>query len=471
LLEGNLVKTIIKLGYPVALGALAQTLYDLADALWLGRLGREALSAPTISFFMVFFIISLGIGFSMAGVSLVSQYLGAKQKEDANQAAGNLLVYLAVISIVLSGLGLLLAKPLFRLLQTPEDALALTLSYYNIVIMGIPLAFPLFVYQSAMNGAGDTFSPLKISLLGAGINSILDPILIFGWFGFPAMGVAGAALATLLTRGLASAVGLYLFFSGKKAIHIKPLHLKPNAKIAGLIFKIGIPSAIGFSGSSLGFIVLMGIVNRFGTPVVSAYGIVMRVIHFFMMPAMGISAAVTAIVGQNLGAGNVQRAKKAIAKGMSTILWIIIPGVILVTIFGKQLTRLFIPGDALIHHIGQVMFYITPASLIFFGLSTVLQGAFQGSGHTVPIMVTNIARIWLFRIPPVYLLAIVVLGGPSDINASVGIWWGMLISNVIEFFFLLAWFRRGSWAKARIRKNSLVEPGGRGHKEVPGVVP
>ncbi len=460
LLEGDLVKTIIKLGYPVALGALAQTLYDLADALWLGQLGREALSAPTISFFLVFFVISIGLGFSTAGVSLVSQYLGARQKEDANQAVGNLLVYLGIISIVLSGLGLALGKPLFRLLQTPEDALHLTLSYYNIVIIGMPLAFPLFVYQSAMNGAGDTFSPLKLSLLGAGINSILDPVMIFGWFGFPAMGVAGAALATVLTRGIASVIGLYLFFSGKKAIHIRPSHLKPKAKLAGLIFKIGTPTAIGFSGSSLGFIVLMSIVNQFGTAVISAYGIMMRVVHFFIMPAMGVSAAVTAIVGQNLGADNIQRAKKAIAKGMKLILFIIIPGVILVTIFGKYLTRLFIPGDPVIHQIGQVMFYITPLSLIFFGMSTVLQGAFQGSGHTVPIMVTNIARIWLFRVPPVYLLAVVILGGPSDVNASVGIWWGMLISNVLEFFVLLAWYRKGTWAKARIKKGPMVESAG-----------
>jgi putative MATE family efflux protein len=193
LLEGSMVKNIIKLGYPVALGSLAQTLYDLADAFWLGQLGKEALSAPTISFFLIFFIISIGLGFSLAGTSLVAQHIGAGQKEEANRSAGNLLFYLVLISFVLSGAGLLLDKPLLKLLQTPADTFALTRSYYRTVVMGMPLAFPIFVYQSAMNGYGDTVSPLKISLFAAGVNVIMDPVFIFGWMGFPALGVKGGA--------------------------------------------------------------------------------------------------------------------------------------------------------------------------------------------------------------------------------------------------------------------------------------
>jgi putative MATE family efflux protein len=459
LLEGNLVKTIIQLGYPVALGSLAQTLYDLADAFWLGQLGKEALSAPTISFFLVFFIISIGLGFSIAGTSLVAQHIGAGQKEEANQSAGNLLFYLVLISLVLSGAGLLLDKPLLSLLQTPADAFKLTRSYYRIVVMGMPLAFPIFVYQAAMNGYGDTVSPLKISLFAAGVNVFLDPMLIFGWLGLPALGVEGAALATVSTRGLASVIGLYLFFSGKKGIHLRRRHLKPDKGISALLFKIGVPSAVGFSGASLGFIVLMGIVNRFGTRVISAYGIAMRIVHFFMLPAMGVSSAVTAIVGQNLGAGNIQRAKHTVGKGIIIILGIIIPAVILVCIFGKQLTSFFIPNDPLVHRLGQTMFYITPPSLIFFGITSILQGAFQGAGDTVPVMITNLFRIWLFRIPAVYLLSIVLLGGPPDIHASLGIWWGMVISNGATLVMMYLWYRKGNWAKAKIQKSPPRFPG------------
>lgn len=450
LLEGSLVRNIIKVGYPMALGSLAQTLYNLADAFWLGKLGRNALSAPIISFFILFFLISMGLGFSISGTSLVSQYIGARQKEKANHSAGNLLVLMVLISLVFGGLGLLLDKTLLALLKTPAAAFDSTLSYYRIMMMGMPLAFPIFVYQSAMNGCGDTVSPLKISLFTAGLNIILDPIFIFGWWGFPALGVKGAALATVITRGLGSAIGLYLFFSGKKAIQLKLAHLKPDAKISALMFKIGVPSAVGFSGASLGFIVLMGIVNRFGTAVISAYGIGMRVIHFFMLPAMGISGAVTAIVGQNLGAGKIQRAKTAVVKGIMLMLAIVVPAVIITAIFGKHVTRFFIPGDPLIHQIGQTLFYITPPSLIFFGVCTVLEGAFNGSGNTVPVMINNLARVWLFRIPFVYILSIVILKGPADIHASVGIWWGMVLSNAASFLLLFTWYKKSNWAKSRI---------------------
>jgi putative MATE family efflux protein len=452
LLQGSLYKNIIKLGYPMALGSLAQTLYNMADAFWLGKLGKEALSAPIISFFILFFMISIGIGFSISGTSLVSQYIGAKQQENANRAAGNLLSLLVILSIVFSVIGLVFDEELLRLLGTPADTFKETLDYYQIMIVGLPLAFPIFVYQAAMNGYGDTMSPLKISLFTAAINLVIDPLLIFGWLGFPAMGVKGAAIATVLTRGIASFLGVYLFFSGKKGIKLKLALLKPNKQISKLMFKIGIPSAVGFSGSSLGFIVLIKIVNMFGTSVVSAYGISTRVIHLFMLPAMGISSAVTAIVGQNLGAGNIARAKEVVKKGILLMLSIITLPTILCAIFGEEVTRVFIPGDPQVHQIGSVMFHIAALSIIFFGVATVLEGVFQGAGRTVPVMVSSLTRIWIFRIPVVYIISIVLLKGPENIGGHVGIWWGMVISNLASLTIISLWYARGTWAKARIDK-------------------
>ena len=452
LLEGNLVKTIIKLGYPMALASVAQTLYNLADTFWLGKLGKEALSAPIISFFLTFFVVSIGLGFSVAGTSLVSQYIGARQKENAYKSAGNLLLYLVLFSFIFGGLGVILDKQLLGLLKTPADTFDLTRSYYRIIMFGMPLLFPIFVYQSVMNGYGDTISPLKIELISAALNLVLDPILIFGWFGFPALGVKGAALTTIITQGLASFIAVYLFFSGKKGIKLKLRHLKPDLRLFPLMFKIGVPSTIGISGASLGFIVLMGFVNMFGSPVISAYGISIRVVHFFMLPAFGISAAVTAIVGQNLGAGNIKRAKTAVVKGIILMITITTPAVIIIEIFGKQMTMFFIPGDPLVHQVGQMVFFITAPSLLFHSVSSVLEGAFRGAGFTVPIMVANLARIWLFRIPVVYIISMVLLNGPEDIHASVGIWIGILFSSFAAFLLILAWYLKGNWARARIEE-------------------
>ncbi|MCP4221327.1 MAG: MATE family efflux transporter [bacterium] len=450
LLEGDLRRTIIKLGYPIALSSLVQTLYNLADAFWLGKLGRDAVSAPIIAFFVLFFILSLAMGFSVAGTSLVSQYIGAGKKEEANKATGNLMTFLVLLSIALVVLGLAFDRAMLRVMATPDATFELTLSYFRIMMLGMPLAFPIFVYQSVMNGYGDTVSPLKITIAAALVNVILDPILIFGWLGMPAMGIEGAAWTTVITRALASGVGIYLFFSGKKGIKLKLHHLKPDFKNFSLMLKVGTPSALGMAGTSLGFIVLIGFVNMFGTTVVSAYGIAMRLVHAFMLPAMGISSAVTAIVGQNLGAGNIKRAKASVVKGIKMILWVIIPPVILMEFFGEQMTKWFIPGDPEVHRIGGMVFLIASGSLIFHGISSVLEGAFQGSGFTVPVMVTNIARLWIFRLPFAYIVSMVILDGPNDIDASVGIWWSITFSTFAALLIILPWYLKGKWARPRI---------------------
>ncbi|MCP5053291.1 MAG: MATE family efflux transporter [bacterium] len=320
------------------------------------------------------------------------------------------------------------------------------------------MSFPMYVYQAALNGYGDTVSPLKISLFSAFINLVLDPVLIFGWFGFPALGVAGAAITTVFTQALGSAIALYFLFSGKKGIHLNLRHLRPDRIIARLLMKIGIPSAIGFSGSAVGFIVLVGIINRFGTVVISAYTIGTRLTLLFLLPAMGVSSAITAIVGQNLGADQVERAKAVVGKGIKLMLMILVPICALNMIFGREITRLFIPGDPEVHDIGQVMFYITPPSVIFFGLTSVLEGAFQGAGYTVPVMVAQICRLWVFRIPFVYILSMVILNGPQDIDASVGIFWGMVLSNVAAFIMVATWFKKADWARARVKKEKEPEP-------------
>jgi putative MATE family efflux protein len=454
LLEGNLYKTILKLGYPMAIASVVQMLYNLADAFWLGKLGREALAAPIISFNIIFFIISLGMGFSIAGTTLVSQYTGSGEKEKANKVAGNLLLYLIFFSVFFVFVGLFFDKVFLNFLATPEDTFDLTLSYYRVMVIGMPLAFPFFVYQSVMNGYGDTMSPLKIQIISAAINLILDPILIFGWFGFPCLGVKGAALTTIITRGIASFVGIYYFFSGTKGIKLNLKHLKPDFKLTPLIFKIGFPSSIGMSGASLGFLVLIGIVNKFGTPVISAYGIANRVVHLFMMPALGISSAVSAIVGQNLGANNLRRAKDAVKKGVYLILVVIVPSMILTALFGEYITIFFIPKDPLVHQIGTIMFYIVSPSVIFFALTSVFNSAFQGAGFTVPVMATNLARIWVFRIPLVYFFSFILLNGTKDINSSVGIWGGMFFSNLFAFLMILVWYLKGNWVKSRINIKS-----------------
>ncbi|MEN8222617.1 MAG: MATE family efflux transporter [Acidobacteriota bacterium] len=450
LLKGDLKKNIIRLGTPIAIGSAVQMLYNLADTYWLGRLGRSAISAPVISFFILFLLIGLGIGFSIAGTSLVSQYIGAGEKDKASRVSGNLLFIMGSLSVVSVALLLPFTEEIFRLLKTPGDTFAQTVSYFKISLAGMPLAFPFFVFYSVFNGYGDTKTPLMIELISATINIVLDPILIFGHFGLPALGVDGAAIVTVGSRAIASAAGLYILFSGRRGFKIDLKMLIPDKKLTRLIMKTGIPAALGMAGASLGFIVLIGFVNQFGTAVVSAYGIMSRIVHLYAMPAMAIASAVTAIVGQSLGAGDVERASKAVKTGGKLMLIILTPFIVLSTFYGEYFTKFFIPGDQLVNSISSSMFLIISPSVLFFGLGSVLNGAFQGSGYTVPIMVSNILRVWAFRIPSVYILSFIILGGPGNKGAHIGIWWGMFISNIFAFIIIYFWYISGRWKKARI---------------------
>lgn len=453
ILSGKIYPLLIRIGLPVALATLLRMLYNLADTYWLGKLGRQALSAPVISFHILFFIISLAVGLTVAGTALVAQYTGAGKKDRADLVAGNLLTYLLVFSVSCVVLLIPLMPLLLKFLGTPGDTLQQASAYLAITLYGFPLAVPVYHYAAVMNALGDTRSPLRIEFLAVLFNLLLDPLLIFGWLGLPRLEVAGAALATVLTQALASALCLYLLFSGKKGIHLQSAHLKPDRDLLAPIMRIGGPAAVGMSGTSVGFLVLMGIVNSFGSVVIATYGIATRIIHIAMIPATGISAAVTTMVGQNLGAGNIRRSEQSTKSGLHLVLLFTLPQTLALVFSGAAVTRFFIPDDPLVHAASSTMYYFVGPSLIFFSLSTVITGAFQGSGHTMPVMTANLLRLWLIRIPLAYWLCYVVFRGLGDYHAGLGIWMAILASNFLAFLFIFLWYHLAGWQ----RKASMTD--------------
>jgi putative MATE family efflux protein len=444
-LEGNLTKTILILGWPIALSSVIQTFYNLVDAYWLGKLGRAQLSAPFISFQLIFFIVSFAIGFATAGTSLVAQYTGAKDSLKARKVTGQILVFLTGFVFLLSFIGYLFATPLLNILKTPSDAFSYTQGYLKTMLLGLVFSVPFFVYQGVLNGYGDTKSPLKVQFITVILNLILDPIMIFGWLGFPAMGVVGAAIATIISRSLASVIGIYELFSGKRGINISLNCFIPDLEIIRKIIKIGLPVSFGMAGSSLGFIIIQGVINTLGSAVVAAAGIGFRMVHLFMLPALGISAAITTIVGQSLGADKLKRAKDSVIKGLFIILGFLIPTMFLTAYAGKYIMIFFIPHDPLVQNIGRQMFYIVSPSVIFFAIFRIYAGVFQGSGHTMPVMISSLLRIWLVRLPLLWLFIMKMSMG------HFGVWWSMLFSNIFTVIFIFILYLKGSWQKPVIK--------------------
>jgi len=437
--RGPMTGHLLAVAWPVSVSFLLQTFYNLVDAFWLGKLGKSALVAPTVTMNVVFIGIALAMGLGQAGTTLISQYKGAERPQEMGRAAGQSLILQIGVGSILALLGLIFAPTLLRWLHTPEDAFAGTLVYMRWITAGVPLMFIFHVYQGIYSGLGDTIGPMRINVATVLINMVLDPILIFGWGPIPAMGVAGAAAATVFARGIASVLAVHALMLGPGfRIHLSDL--QPDSEMLKRLMRVGLPLSLGQAGTSLGFTLLVGIVNSFGSSVTAAFGVGHRVIMMVSVPAMALGQANATAVGQNLGAGFIDRAMLSVKRSALLITIFLLPLTIATFFFGEHITHLFIADPEVIAY-GRDLFRITSFSVFIFGLILVLFGAFQGSGHTLPYMAVNMGRLWLVRIPATWLLAVVWDMGPA------GLWWAMNLSNLIAGAAALIWFLQGGWQK------------------------
>lgn len=339
--SGSLYRRLNSLALPIMAANLLQMLYNLADAFFLGRLGAAAVSAPAISFNLIFFVVVFGMAFSAAGTTLIAQSKGKGDQHKIDFYLGQMVSVGMSLAVAAAVLGVVLARPILLLLQVPADAFAYTHQYLSIVYAGIPLMFIAFLLQGAMQGIGDSITPLIIKGLTVVLNVILDPLLIYGLWFFPRLEVAGAALATVISQGVASLAALYILLRGRHGMQIHLRNLRPRLQAVRLILRIAVPSSIGQGISALGFTVLQGVVNGLGTAVVAAFGIGGRIIGLFNMPAIGYSRATAAMVGQSLGMRRKDQAWRVVRLSVLTVLAFISIGMTLTFFFGNSFIRFF----------------------------------------------------------------------------------------------------------------------------------
>jgi len=419
----QLYRQLITLALPIMGANFLQTLYTLADTYFLGFLGREAVSAPTISFSIILFLVLFGMGFSLAGTTLISQSRGRDDQDRIDFYASQVFVLMLLISVSIAAVGIIFTHPILRLMQVPDDVYHLVFIYLRIIFYGIPFMFVSFILRGILQGVGNSMTPFRVQVIAIALNIGLDPLLIFGLGPFPQLGVAGAAAATVFSRAVASAIGLKILFAGNRGVRLRREYLMPRKDAFKLISRIGFPTALGQGVSALGFIVLQGVVNILGAAVIAAFGIGNRIISVFNMPAMGLNQASAVMVGQRLGAGKPEEAKWVVKSGVLTILVFIGFGMTLTFFHGQSVVRFFIDDPEVIA-LGGELFRIVSISVVFFSVFRVLTGAFQGGGDTKPIMVMDILRLWGLRVPIAYV-AVLVIG-----TGAVGIWWSMFISNL-----------------------------------------
>ncbi|MBN2259432.1 MAG: MATE family efflux transporter [Clostridiales bacterium] len=445
ILTGNLYKVILTLSAPIMLNNLIQTFYNLTDTYFISRLGSTEVAAIQFIWPLIFIIISLGNGLSMGASSIISQYIGSNQYDEASKVSGQLLYYSLITSIIIGAFGYIGAPYFIRMMGATGDLLKYASEYLKIILLGSFSQFILFAFIAIKQGQGDTKTPMKLSVMAVITNIILDPIFMFV-FG---LGIQGAAIATILSRTIFAFYGLYFLIYKDDGIKIDFNHFKLNRNIIIKISQIGMPTALGQATTAFGFAILNIFIISFGEKILTAFAIGNQISSLVFLPAMGIGSAISTIIGQNLGADNIQRAKKTAYKSMLlTTVITTITGFILL-FFTQSLMRIFTNDPEIIFH-GVAYMNLLFMTLPLMGYYQVLIGVFIGSGHTYQSMFMMIGRLWLLRIPLILIFKHYSNIGPSSI------WYAMIISNFIIVIIGYIMFLNGNWQRKIIQSKKIV---------------
>ncbi len=457
ILNGNIIKTLFTLAWPIMVGNVLQTAYNLVDTFWLGKVSKEAVAAPTVSWPIIFLIISIGFGLATAGVSLVSQHTGAGSKERANKAAGQVFSILLLLSFAMGIVGFIGSGWILTdIIGAPTEVVPMAASYLKIIFAGLPLMFGFIAFNFLLRGVGDMKRPMYILGIGVIINVVLDPFLILGIGPFPQMLVSGAAAATVLTRGVSSAIGIYILFSNRADISLNLGVLKPDFGWLKKILDIGLPTAIARGGSALGFVAVMTLVTKFGTVPVTAYGIGQRVIQVVNIGIWGFAGSALTMVGQNIGAENKDRAGKIVYRTLLTSGLIMFAISIALFLFRGEIIGVFIDNKSVIET-GSQFIAIFVFSLPFFGFFRIFDSTYRGSGHTKPALTLSFTRIWILRVGLCYFLAFGVSGVGMGMGVT-GLWWGMALGNIIGAGLSYLYFLTGRWKSKTIEDSESLQP-------------
>ena len=438
LTRGSITKGIFSLALPIIINHVFILAHELTDTYFVGRLGSDALAALSMGGVIIFVLSALCAGLGIGTVALVSRAHGeGKIRKTENIAIQA--IYLGIgLGAALGALGFFSSPALLRFLGAEAAVLELGDAYLRVFFLGMFSMFLTFLAGSVFQGAGDTLTPMKVGAFSSLLNIALDPVMIFGLLGFPALGVVGAALATVVARVIGCAIMLAIMLRGRHAARLDPHNLGVDTAVMKSIVVIGLPGSLQLVLRSFSALVLMKIVAFFGAVVIAAYGVGGRLFLLFLFPGFGFGAAAATMVGQNLGAGKPERAERsALVAAWHYFLVLAVCGT-LVFVFAPQLARVFNP-EAEFVHVASVFFrYIAVGSLTM-AVGVTFSRALQGAGDTVTPMVMTAIGLYLVQIPLAYYLA-VSLG-----YAETGIWIGNLAGSVVNGVLMAVVFLRGKW--------------------------
>lgn len=440
---GSIRKAIFLLAVPMILELSLESVFAVVDVFFVGKLGSVAISTVVLTESIITIVYSIGIGVSMAATAMVARRIGEKNPEAAARSGAQAMLLGFVCSLIISIVGLLYADDLLKLMGGSPQVLAMGTPYMRIMLGGNLVIMMLFLINGIFRGAGDASIAMKSLWVANLFNIVLCPLLINGLGFIPAFGLTGAALATTIGRGIGVAYQLYRLNKGHGAIHMKLSYFKPNGKLLTSLAKVAGNGTLQFLIGSASWIFMARLMANFGEDATAGYGVAIRLIVFFILPAWGLSNAAATLVGQNLGANQPERAVKSV--WLTAKYNAIFMGVVTLLFFflGEWVVRMLNNDEKVLPTAVETL-RIVSLGYVLYGISMVMMNAFNGAGDTKTPTWINFVFFWLIQIPMAYLLSMHFSMGPTGVFIAI-----VSTESMIAVVSMIL-FTRGKWKEVKI---------------------
>ncbi|PSL35341.1 MATE family efflux transporter [Chitinophaga ginsengisoli] len=441
--SGNINRAIFLLSVPMILEMMMESLFAVVDIFFVSKLGKHAITTVGLTESMMTLVYTAAFGLSMAATAVVARRTGEKDSDAAAHTAVQSLYVAAVLAAAIAITGIILAPDLLALMGASEEVIDNGHIYTRIMLGSNLIVMLLFLINGIFRGAGDAAIAMRSLWIANILNILLCPLLINGLGPIPALGLKGAALATTIGRGIGVCYQLYHLFGGKDLIRITNRHIRPDIGVIWKLLKIAAGGTAQLLINTVSWIFLVRLIARFGEDAVAGYTIAIRIVIFTLLPAFGMANAAAALVGQNLGAGQPDRAETSVWR--AAFFNMVFLGLISILFFlaARPIVMIFTSDAAIVLHAAQCL-QLVSIGYIFYAYGMVLSQSFNGAGDTRTPTLINLVGFWMLQIPMAWILAVNYNMGPS------GVFWAIAIAESCIAVAAIVIFRKGWWKQVKV---------------------